>query len=138
MSNFNIVVDTREQKPLWKKGVIVKGLKVGDYSIDGYEDKIAIERKSAMDLFGTMGKGNKRFHAELEKARSYDYFAIVIETNYGNIYNKEFENAYRSKMKGFIVISTLFTFHMKYGVPIFMCNGRSEAKKVIKELLNFY
>jgi len=58
---MRIIVDSREQRALSftrdkiVKEVIIKKLEVGDYSIKGYEDCIAIERKSPLDLFGTVG-----------------------------------------------------------------------------------
>ncbi|QDP57870.1 MAG: putative ERCC4 domain-containing protein [Prokaryotic dsDNA virus sp.] len=135
---YKIVVDSREQKPLWKKNLIVKKLDVGDYSIEGYENKIAIERKSLSDLFGTLGGGHKRFKKELERAESYEYFAIVIEGNYRSIRDKKFEGSFYCKMKGYVIIKILFTLHMKYKINFFMVNDRNEAKSVIKSLFNTY
>jgi len=137
---MKIVVDTREQKPLWKEGkeVIRHKLDVGDYSLEGKEDKIAIERKSPGDLFGTLGTGHNRFKKELEKALTYDYFAIVIETDYENVLNKGFKGAYNSQMKGFVITSILFTIHVKYGIPVFFCNGRTETKHIVKEIFKAY
>lgn len=135
---YKIVVDTREQKPLWDKGIIRKALKVGDYSIEGQEEKIAIERKSAGDLFGTLGGGHARFKKELAKALEYDYFAIVVEAPYDTLLKKDFPGGYNSRMKGFVVMSILFTIHVKYGIPVFMASNRVEAKHIIKELFKAY
>jgi len=136
--NYKIVVDTREQKPLWKKNIISKKLDVGDYSIEGYEDKISIERKSLGDLFGTLGKGNKRFKKELEKAMKYNYFAIVIEGSFSSCLNKDFKGSHFSKMKGYVILKILFTLHIKYGINIFFTNGRIESKNIIKQIFNSY
>ena len=140
MKSYKIVTDTREQKALWKEGknVIRKKLDTGDYSIEGYEDKISCERKNLMDLYSTLGKGHKRFKKELERALELEYFAIVIEGSYSSCYNKDFDGSYHSKMKGFVITSILFTIHLKYGVPIFFCSGRTESKRVIKEIFNAY
>ena len=136
--NYKIIVDSREQKPLWKKNIIVKKLNIGDYSIEGYENKISIERKSLGDLFGTLGKGNKRFKKELEKSKEYDYFAIVIEGSFLSCLNKKFEGAHFSKMKGYIITKIIFTLHIKYGINIFFTNGRVESKSIIKHIFNSY
>ena len=93
---MKIIIDTREQKPLaFNKskaieGVIKKKLDVGDYSIEGYEDKIAIERKSPGDLFGSLFGGHKRFQKELEKGMDYDFF-MIFQWKYMKIL-KIFEN----------------------------------------------
>ena len=138
MREYKIVVDTREQTPLWTKNVIIKKLDTGDYSIEGYEDKISLERKSLGDLFGTLGKGHTRFKKELERALKLDYFAIIIEGSYSSCYNKDFDGAFHSKMRGYVITSILFTIHLKYKVPFFFTNGRTESKRIIKELFNAY
>jgi len=125
--------------PLWKEGkAIFKKLNVGDYSIEGFEDRIAIERKSISDLFGTLGKGHKRFKKEIERALNYDYFAIVIDGSYSAAYNKDFEGSYHTKMKGYVITSILFTIHVKYKIPVFFTNGRKESKRIIKDILYSY
>jgi len=63
---FTIICDSREQLPYefsgmeWGAGetcvvpTVVRGLAQGDYSIQGLEDRIAIERKSLDDLYGSV------------------------------------------------------------------------------------
>ena len=55
MCNFTIIVDTRENLPYlfhgYTCGMKRSGLKTGDYSIEGYESAICIERKSKEDLY---------------------------------------------------------------------------------------
>ena len=138
-----ILIDTREQKPLWTKNTAYTkiertGLVTGDYSIKGLEHMICIERKSTTDLFTTLGRGHKRFKRELERASELDYFAIVIENNYSNIKNKDFEGSYNSKMRGYVVTKILLTIHQKYKIPVFMCKDRAETKTLVKDLLSTY
>ena len=138
-TDYKIIVDSREQEPLWRTGNIErKGLKTGDYSIEGHEDKFALERKSCADLFGTLGKGHARFKKELARADDLDYFAIIIDGSYTNVRNKEFEGAKYSKMKGYVMTAIVFTLHIKYGINIFFTNGRLESKKIMKELMDAY
>jgi len=138
VNTYNIVVDTREQKPLWRKNIISKKLDVGDYSIEGHEDKITIERKSPGDLYGTLLSGHKRFKKELERAKSYKYFAIIVECSYTSFIDKTFDNSIFCKKPSYILTSILFTIHVKYGINIFFSNGRIETKRIIKEILNAY
>ena len=135
---YTIIVDSREQKPLWKKGIEIAGLKIGDYSIKGYEDKIAIERKSLGDLFGTLGKGNKRFKKELERARKLEYFAIIIDGTFRQVRDKDFEGSYHSKIKGFVILKILFTLIVKYKIHDFFGGDRKQSKSIIKELFEAY
>jgi len=141
---MKIIIDTRENRPLLFRtskditGSEIKKLDIGDYSIEGYENKIAIERKSPGDLFGSLGKGHKRFRKELENAKKLDYFAIVVEASFSVVYDKEFEGAHHIDMSGDVIIKICTTLAVKHGIPIWFCNGRSEAVSVIRELFKAY
>jgi DNA excision repair protein ERCC-4 len=79
-----IVVDTREQTPyLFDKADIithVDTLPIGDYSIQGFQDRVAVERKTLDDLVGCLvGKNRDRFERELQKGRYLDLFVVVVE-----------------------------------------------------------
>jgi len=78
---FRIVIDTREQNPYNFSGAIRKTLKTGDYSVEGLEDVFAIERKSREDLWGSLGQGHDRFRREMERAKCFNEFVIIIESN---------------------------------------------------------
>lgn len=101
-SPFTIIVDTREQAPwsfdqltLWQTAaeggarIAVRTergtLTSGDYSIAGMQDRIAIERKSLADLYGTLGKGRARFEAELERLSRLEWAAVIIESGWHGI-----------------------------------------------------
>lgn len=143
---MKIVIDTREQLPLhFRKSKNLEGtvrgtLSTGDYSIEGFEDKIAIERKSSSDLFGSLGKGRERFKREIERAiNRLEYFAILIECSQTVILNKSFDGAHNiKKMRGDVVIKILSTLQVKYGIPVIFCNGRTEAASIIRHLFYAY
>ena len=138
MKDYTIIVDSREQKPYFNKNIEVKGLKTGDYSIKGYENKICIERKSLIDLFGTLGAGNKRFKKELERAQELDYFAIIIDGTFRQVRDKDFEGSYHSKMKGYIINKILFTLIVKYNIHVFFGGDRKQSKSIIKQIFDAY
>ena len=62
-----IVVDSREQCPFpftherYEAQVQPGTLTVGDYSLAGLEDKVAVERKSLPDLVACLGRERERF-----------------------------------------------------------------------------
>jgi ERCC4-type nuclease len=106
-----IVVDTREQTPLvpWRRArkgddpaLVTSGayclptvraaLKAGDYSVEGLEHVVAVERKSIADLYGTLygsatnAAGERaphldRFRAELESLLGHERRWWLIEGN---------------------------------------------------------
>src|SRR4051794_5316741 len=92
LSPYTVIVDTREQAPYeflrpikltrshYRKLLTSRGaLHTGDYSLAGLESRVAIERKSLGDLFGTLGRGRKRFEAELTRFESFEFAGLVIE-----------------------------------------------------------
>ena len=140
--DYKIIVDSREQQKLWTKDVIVKGMKTGDYSVEyngiDYSDKIALERKSLSDLFGTLGQGHARFKKELERARELEYFAIIIDGSINNIYTKNFVGAKYTRIQGYVIAKILFTLHIKYGINIFFGENRIGSKRIIKGIFEAY
>ncbi len=60
-------------------------LKEGDYSLDGYAGRIAVERKSLADFFNTLGQGRERFEAELARLSRLQFAAVVVEAEWSTI-----------------------------------------------------
>lgn len=97
---FAVVVDTRENAPYDFHGIradsrdgggpvvvriVRRGLPTGDYSLEGFEDEVAIERKSLDDLYGTLGGGRKRFEREMERLAAMRWACVVIEASWTRI-----------------------------------------------------
>lgn len=97
---FTLIVDTREQTPFTFESIradsnqgglpvkvltVRKGLPSGDYSLNGFETKVAVERKSLQDLYSTLGQSRRRFQAELGRLSTYDFAAVVVETDWPTI-----------------------------------------------------
>jgi len=132
---YMIITDTREQKPLFGEGESIReGLRTGDYSIVGFEDKFSIERKSMADLFQTVTRDHARFKREIERGLELDYFAIVVEGSWTDMLLNNFVGSSRTMVSGVTVAKIMSTIHIKYGVPIFFSNGRHESKLIIREL----
>jgi DNA excision repair protein ERCC-4 len=82
-----ILIDSREQLPFRFDRLdcetIRTGLPVGDYSIQGHEDRVSIERKNSVDeLVMCLSHDRGRFERELRRAASYSLFAVVIEGHF--------------------------------------------------------
>ena len=132
---MKIKIDTREQKPYSFTSASETGtLAVGDYSLSGLEDHIAIERKSLDDLIGCLTHDRERFEKELHKARALDYFALVIEGSLSDIVN----GRYRSEMLPKAAVQSLMAFSIRYRLPIFFCDSRAYAQRVTESLLIKY
>jgi hypothetical protein len=64
---------------------MVGTLKSGDYSLKGFESRVACERKSMADLFSTIGQGRDRFERELTRLAEMEFAAVVIEGTWEDI-----------------------------------------------------
>lgn len=93
---FTIAIDQREQAPFSFQGITDGGLPVvvrtfnqhlltGDYSIDGQQHLIAIERKSKEDLYSTLTHGRERFLREFERLAEMQFAAVVVEASFGSV-----------------------------------------------------
>ena len=136
-SNFKIIIDTREQEPYIFDDSIIQvkqALAAGDYSLEGFENKVAVERKSLQDFIGTIIKGRKRFYKELNKLKTYDAACVVVEANYRDIIC----GSYRSEANPNSIIGTIATIIIDFGVPIYFCSDRQAAGRFTKEFLVKY
>lgn len=95
-----VLIDNREQQPYAfdrftadkKFGggpLVVEArtvcLHTGDYSLEGYEDRVAVERKSLNDLFHTLSQGRDRFERELARLNGFEVAAVVVEAEWATI-----------------------------------------------------
>lgn len=137
-----IIQDTREQRPLSFDGLHVRGvpkldvvvhkLDAGDYSIQGMEDKVFIERKSVQDLYGTLFQGRERFEREMERARAYEYRYLVIEsTPFGFAQHMEWHHR---MMQFNAAFSTLMHYAERYGLKIRWAKTREGSADYIARL----
>lgn len=97
LPSYTVVRDTREQKghgwffdahtpdrrPPRCEGTIVETMQVGDYSLVGYTDILAIERKFAFsELWGNYSaKKRSAFEKEMEKMSQMKHAYIIIESS---------------------------------------------------------
>jgi DNA excision repair protein ERCC-4 len=119
-----ILIDTREQRPLRfapDLGVDcgVAKLDAGDYSVRGFTEHIALERKSVADLIGTLTKGRERFEAELDLLTQFRWKAILVEGRRGDVE----AGIYRSLATPQSIIGSLRAIWMRWGVPTFWCDS---------------
>jgi len=130
-----IVIDTREKTPYPFEGAIKTALLIGDYSITGLEDEIAIERKQVEEMFFVCGQQRKRFLDELSRSEFLKYFAIVIEGNMDDIIKKQH---FSKGVTPRAVMRSLLTWSVQYGAHVFFCGSRENGMATTLCLLEKY
>jgi DNA excision repair protein ERCC-4 len=89
-------------------------LPTGDYSLPGFEDRAAVERKSLNDLVGCLkGSNRERFEKELARGRTYDLFCVVIEAPLSDVS----QGKYHSDMRPQVALQSIIAFMVRYRVP---------------------
>jgi len=83
-TKYKVIRDTREQNG-WTfmagkacEGTISGTLKTGDYSIEGYQDILTLERKGSIAELAT-NLVEDRFERELERMESFKYAFMILE-----------------------------------------------------------
>ena len=134
MDQFVIAIDTREQRPYEYARAEVKTLATGDYSIVGLEERVAVERKSKADAYGSLGQGRARFRREWERLALLDYAAVVIEDSVPGFLRRPAH----CKMNPRSAIGSLLAWSVRYKVPVFFAGDRSHAQALTYKLLQMY
>lgn len=126
-------IDSREQLPLDLQPLrtITKKLDVADYSVEGLEDRIAIERKSLNDLVGCVGRERDRFERMLKKLADYEHRAIVVSADWMHIEMK----SYHGTVHPNAVLGTVFGWAMSAGTPIMFMGDERRAGLAVARML---
>jgi ERCC4-type nuclease len=142
---LSIIQDTREQRPLdfskadYCESVIQGTLKTGDYSLKGFEELVCIERKGSVgEVAGNIVQ--KRFFAELERMKQFQYRYIVCEFPFTDIINYPYSSDIPKfklkyiKVRPPFILKILNSITIDFGVNIVYVNDRKGAVKFISHL----
>ena len=123
-----IIVDSREQKPFQFEGhtLIESKLEYGDYSLHP-NNKLAIERKSLSDLYGTLSGGRERFEREIQKAKKLEgYIVVVVESTLNNMM---YQKQKFGKASGEFIAHNMRKLLRQYdNLQFVFCDNREDAK----------
>jgi hypothetical protein len=137
LSEIEVVVDTREQKPLDFVNPKVMKLDFGDYTTTGENyTKTFVDRKSESDFKSTMSTGFERFRKELERARAFNsYLYIATESSIDKIKRNNNYGAHRSKLDYIWHNMRVLTHEFADTCQFIFTNDRTASKKIILKLL---
>lgn len=135
---MRLVVDSREQTPFTFAGydaeVSEGALTVGDYSLFGLTDRVAVERKSLADLVLCLGRERERFERELQRAAALSAFMVVVEAPWGDLA----AGNYRSQLNPNSARQSVLAFTCRYRVPFMFAGTRAEAERMTFDYLWHY
>jgi ERCC4-type nuclease len=129
-----VLVDTREQQPLplfashryWIGGERRVALKSGDYSVEGMERLLTLERKSLADLVDCTVNQRKRFIACCARLAQFRWKAILVEASYEDIKSGWDTDEIQCDVHPNSVCGLLDAIEAKFGIPIILTSRRRE------------
>ena len=150
--SYTVIKDTREQdgytfEPFngryhTCKGMVVKKLVTGDYSLEGLEDKICIERKASVsELAINLGKDKHRFMAEVERMKEFPHKFLILEFSLTDLMKfPEGSDIPEEKWNSVVItnkymLKMLVEFQMYNDVHVIFCDSRAKAKLVVSSIL---
>lgn len=130
-----ILIDSREQTPLiFSDAVIVEHgvtLPTGDYSLAGFTEQVAIERKSKADFVACCGPERERFLEQIQRLVSYQVRALVIEATWAELG----AGAYRSNMNPRSVTGTALAIAADHAIPVLFAGTARDASEMVERIL---
>ena len=145
-SGFVLLVDTREQRPLFTKTKHPDGLTVerrkldhGDYSIKGFTRLFAIERKQIRDFYSYIGKERHRTTKKMDSFKKirdkHGFVALSIEADEEDIYYGHIH----SQLSPETARQAINSFRIRYGVHVYFNQNRECVKRfVLDSAIKFY
>lgn len=127
-----IIVDTREQLPLWTTNIERRKLDVGDYTTTILENLAHAERKSPGDLTGTLLGGHARFKREILRAQDKNIrLAVFVECTREAFVRGDYPGSQYTKARRDTVLKIAATIETKYGVRFVWCSDRDHMRGVL-------
>lgn len=129
------IVDTREQEEYSFDPRLVatvrRALPAGDYSIEGLEDWVAVERKTLDDFVSTVIHSRARFREELRKLAGYRAACVVVEAGLIDVLQKRYQGGAHPNA----VLGNALSLILDYRVPVFFCTTRQASCQFVQAYL---
>jgi len=133
--SIRIIIDTREQMPYSFESpgieIIRRALPNGDYSLDGQDYDLAVERKTLEDFVQSVIRNKERFRRELTALQQYRAACIVVEGSLGDIR----PGGYTSGAHPNAVFGAATSICVDWGIPVYFCGDRQVARRFVEEWL---
>lgn len=130
-----IIIDTREQEPYSfdsrLAAAVRRALPAGDYSVEGLEGRVAVERKTLDDFVSTVIHSRSRFREELRKLGGYRAACVVVEAGLLDLLTQH----YRGEAHPNAVLGNALSIILDFGVPVFFCGNRQAACQFVQAYL---
>ena len=139
---YKILIDTREKFPysFFRHNSEIVKLDIGDYTIEGMEDILCIERKSSVSEFAgwiTQKKSKK----QIEKMQEYQFKYLVLEFTLEDVFKYPVGSGIPKKawsklrVKSKFLASELLRLS-SLGIEICYCSDRTNAENRVLNIID--
>lgn len=141
--DYTIIVDTREQKP-WsfpEHTVAVSKLDTGDYSIQGLEDVLCIERKRSVSEIAN-NITEKRFTDVLSRMSKYRFPFILLEFDLNDVLDFPIGSDIpkrlwdKIKIRPQFILKNITEMSLIYNIYVIFCGSKSNAETYAEFIMN--
>jgi ERCC4-type nuclease len=118
----------------WFSGTERKRLRVGDYTIQGMEKEVAIERKTLLDLVNSIIQKRQDFIEKCERMSKFRKKGFVIEASLERLKMPYGE----SRAHPNAVLGSLIAVQERWNIPIYFLHNFSLAEEFVASMLSKY
>ena len=145
---FTVIRDTREQEGYYFseygpcKGMIDQKLDTGDYSIQGMEDKVCIERKGCVEeLAINLGQKKHTFLKEIERMKDFRYKFLVLEFSLTDLMKFPEGSSIpegdwgKLKVTNKFMLKMIMEFQLYKNINVLFCDSKKNAKWAVLSII---
>jgi ERCC4-type nuclease len=140
--NFTVIIDTREQQPWSFENYTVANRKLdtGDYSVEGLEEILCIERKQSVSEFAN-NITEPRFKDVVERMSKYKYSFLLLEFDLENVLSYPVGSDVPRRMWEKLRISPAFILkhiielQIYHNIKVLFCGNASNANNMAMSLM---
>ncbi len=134
---MRIIIDT-DEKARWRFPLtcttVVRKLPTGDYSLEGHESLLCVERKSLNDLVKTVIHDWVRFTKQLRRMAAMECATIIVEAPVTALFEKKYEGeALPQSVRG-----KLNAILLDFGITTMFLDNREVAAEWCHNLFTLY
>lgn len=150
MDKYTVIRDTREHEDKgWSfasssccQGTNTSKLDTGDYSLEGREEDLCIERKGSVAEFAK-NVTEKRFERELERMEEFKYAFIILEFSMEDLISYPdgsgipYSKRRYLKFRGPFILKRLIELQLQYKSKILFCGtkGKEVCSSIFKRVV---
>jgi hypothetical protein len=140
--DFTIIIDTREQQP-WSfehYTTASRKLDTGDYSIEGLENIVCIERKKSISEVAN-NLTESRFIDVIDRMSKYKYAFLLLEFDLAQVLSYPVGSTLPRRLWDKIKISPAFIvkhileLQINHNIKVLFCGSSSDAEKMAEYIL---